>query len=73
MMQIFSCKGDVEVIASARYSDVENSTSSAVTLEHSNIGGHYVIQSEEGQAEFFITVRNKTEQEPLFLVEYSTV
>ena len=51
----------MEVIASARYSDVENSTSSAVTLEHSNIGGHYVIQSEEGQAEFFITVRNKTE------------
>ena len=63
----------MEVIASARYSDVENGTSSAVTLEHSNIGGHYVIQSAEGQAEFFITVRNKTEQEPLFLVEYSTV
>lgn len=72
-MQIFSCKGDVEVIASARYSDIQNSTSNAVTLQHSNIGGHYVIQSQEGQAEFFITVQNKTEEEPLFLVEYSMV
>jgi hypothetical protein len=46
MVEVFSCIGDIEVMASRNYSKLAGGEQEGVVrMEHANYGGHYVISS----------------------------
>ena len=47
MLELFSCRGDMKLTASAKYPELlEANPEDSISLSHSNIGGHYVISSQ---------------------------
>ena len=70
---MFACGVDVLLTASDNYSMIEHPEQAPVTLEHSNVGGHYVVTSAKGQDEFFVRVRAEQKASMLYKIQYNYV
>lgn len=63
MVEVFACQGQIELEATDQYSYFESDATSrsqenpVVVLEHNNIAGHYVVNSQSTSPEFYAKVR----------------
>ena len=74
MLELFACRSDVELTASSQYAAIDHpeKDQSPVRLEHSNIGGHYVVTSTAKSYEFFVKVKGQTAN-PFYKIQYSYI
>jgi hypothetical protein len=65
MIEVFTCWGEVSIDASSSYNDLASTRtgSSEVVLEQSNYGGHYVINADRIDGEYFIKVGGRRSQQ----------
>ena len=58
IIEVFSCKGDIDVLAGSNYNKLMQEDESNVRLEHANYAGHYVITSSNLSGEYYLKTSN---------------
>jgi hypothetical protein len=54
MIEVFSCKEDIEIRAGSNHSKFEADGDGVLRMEHANYGGHYVISAENLTGEYYL-------------------
>ena len=70
------CKGAATLLATSAYSRLENATSeifqppALLTLEHNNLAGHYVVNSQSQDPEYYVLVNGTADSSYRLVFDY---